>query len=589
MVVLTFGAARDANALPDLVPDIPSISIDYDATVDPDDVIEGCAGGETGRLLIRYGLRTSNVSTDDLEIGNPACPNCASNPGATCGNPLFECSTAHGHAHFDEYVLAELIDEDDNVVALGHKQGFCLLDTECANPVYTCGYQGISAGCADTYAEGLPCQYIDITDLAIPPGAYTVRVTVDPANAIAEDDEGNNTTTIPLVIGAPPPTCPVYTAGDVPIPIPDQSTITSTLTGPAVGVESIRVVGLEGSHTYISDLQFTLKSPSATEVVIVDQVCTNQTGFAFDLSDAATHAIACPPNDGGMYLPSEALGAFQGENASGTWTLQVEDIGNLDVGNLDAWGLEICPQCGNGTLDAGEICDDGNTSDGDCCSADCQLPAPDGTACGDPTHCKVDGTCGSGTCQGAVVSCDPCLECNPPDGCVPPRDALCEGAQPHHTQLTLRKHPTNAARDTLSWTWKGGVPISQSDFGSPDSATDFSLCIYDSEGLKLSSTIPAGGTCGGRDCWREKSKGWYYGGASTPPDGIRRVRLKPGDANQATLKVSGRGTDLSIPDLGLAPHVTVRLKRDDGTPCWQSHFHTPEVNSSKRYKARITP
>src|SRR5262249_26166411 len=30
------------------------------------------------------------------------------------------------------------------------------------------------------------------------------------------------------------------------------------------------------------------------------------------------------------------------------------------------------PVCGNGAVEAGETCDDGNTQDGDCCSATCQ-------------------------------------------------------------------------------------------------------------------------------------------------------------------------------------------------------------------------
>ena len=29
--------------------------------------------------------------------------------------------------------------------------------------------------------------------------------------------------------------------------------------------------------------------------------------------------------------------------------------------------------CGDGTLDGGELCDDGNTNDGDCCSSSCQF------------------------------------------------------------------------------------------------------------------------------------------------------------------------------------------------------------------------
>ncbi len=31
------------------------------------------------------------------------------------------------------------------------------------------------------------------------------------------------------------------------------------------------------------------------------------------------------------------------------------------------------PECGNGIVETGEVCDDGNTVDGDCCSADCML------------------------------------------------------------------------------------------------------------------------------------------------------------------------------------------------------------------------
>ena len=583
------GSARAASALPDLVPDIPSISLDYDATVDPDDVAEGCAGGETGRFLIRYGLRTANVSSDDLEIGDPACPSCAENPGVTCANPLFECSTAHGHAHFDQYVKAELIDEDDNVVALGHKQGFCLLDTECENPVYTCGYQGISAGCADTYAEGLPCQYIDVTGLGIPAGSYTVRVTIDPLNRIPEDDEGNNVTSVPLVIGAPPPTCTVYSATDVPMAIPDQSTIASTLTGPPGTVDSVRVVGLQGTHTYVSDLRFTLISPDGTEVVVMDQACTSDDDFSLDLADAASHAIPCPPTDQGLYLPSESLAVFRGESAAGPWTLRLDDIGHLDTGTLDAWSLEICTQCGNGVVDPGETCDDGNREDGDCCSSDCQAMESDGAACTVESQCLAGGACNAGLCEGAEVSCHPCLTCDPPNGCVPPGDALCEGTWPDFSRFTVRKHPTDPDRDSFSWTWKGGLPVALSDFGAPTSATDMSLCVYDKEGLKMSSTIPAGESCQGDGCWRMRRSGWSYRDPMHANDGIHRVQLKPGDSSKASIKITGRGEDLGMSTLDIENHVTVRLKRDDGTGCWESHYHFPASRTDTRYKAVMKP
>ena len=84
---------------------------------------------------------------------------------------------------------------------IGHKQGFCLLDLECATPQYTCSYQGISAGCADVYGSQLGCQYLDITGIA--PGNYTLRVTADPFARISELDEGDNVVSTPVTIPGP--------------------------------------------------------------------------------------------------------------------------------------------------------------------------------------------------------------------------------------------------------------------------------------------------------------------------------------------------------------------------------------------------
>jgi cysteine-rich repeat protein len=45
--------------------------------------------------------------------------------------------------------------------------------------------------------------------------------------------------------------------------------------------------------------------------------------------------------------------------------------------------------CGNGRLDAGEQCDDGNINDGDCCSANCQLEAAGTSCCDDGEPCTT--------------------------------------------------------------------------------------------------------------------------------------------------------------------------------------------------------
>jgi len=61
--------------------------------------------------------------------------------------------------------------------------------------------------------------------------------------------------------------------------------------------------------------------------------------------------------------------------------------------------------CGNGITTTGEQCDDGNLVDGDCCSANCQIMQPDGTACDDALFCNGTETCLGGTCVHAGNPC----------------------------------------------------------------------------------------------------------------------------------------------------------------------------------------
>ena len=59
--------------------------------------------------------------------------------------------------------------------------------------------------------------------------------------------------------------------------------------------------------------------------------------------------------------------------------------------------------CGDGDLDPGEECDDGNGISGDCCSGSCQNEA-EGDACEDNDVCTPTSTCQSGACIGAAPS-----------------------------------------------------------------------------------------------------------------------------------------------------------------------------------------
>jgi len=74
--------------------------------------------------------------------------------------------------------------------------------------------------------------------------------------------------------------------------------------------------------------------------------------------------------------------------------------------------------CGNGQIDAGEQCDDGNEVGGDCCTALCQYE-PAFSPCSDTNVCTDGDSCnGVGTCvPGPVLDCDDGLFCNGAEAC----------------------------------------------------------------------------------------------------------------------------------------------------------------------------
>ena len=80
--------------------------------------------------------------------------------------------------------------------------------------------------------------------------------------------------------------------------------------------------------------------------------------------------------------------------------------GNVDLALVDQVTITVTfSLCGNGVLETGEQCDDGNTSAGDCCSPTCQYEPAD-TSCGPPTA----DPCTARTCD-AAGACQPLHVC----------------------------------------------------------------------------------------------------------------------------------------------------------------------------------
>lgn len=81
------------------------------------EIQEGCVQGSGERTLLRFDLETPNIGSGDLVLGDPSEQ-----------QNLFEYSPCHNHFHFNSYADYSLENELGAVVAVGHKQAFCLLD-----------------------------------------------------------------------------------------------------------------------------------------------------------------------------------------------------------------------------------------------------------------------------------------------------------------------------------------------------------------------------------------------------------------------------------------------------------------------------
>jgi subtilisin-like proprotein convertase family protein len=143
-------------------------------------------------------------------------------------------------------------------------------------------------------------------------------------------------------------TCATLTSTNVPKTISASSvnTVNSTLAIASGGtITDVDVVGLQGTHTWISDLTVSLKSPALTTVVLFDQICNDENNFNVNLDDAAaTSVFPCPPIGGFTITPLQSLSAFNGQTSTGTWTLTIKDNYAGDGGSLTGWGLKMCIQ-----------------------------------------------------------------------------------------------------------------------------------------------------------------------------------------------------------------------------------------------------
>lgn len=167
----------DCPNQPDLVlrEDIMRNSMTHEFIQNPDQcaVEEGCLRGTGARSIVRFTTHIQNIGQSDYYIGEtPASPQTPSDQ--------FVWDPCHNHWHYRGYAEYLLYGSNGVRTPVGSKNGFCVIDLECAGGgqgKYTCENMGITAGCGDIYDAGLPCQWVDISD--IPADTYTLVMRVN--------------------------------------------------------------------------------------------------------------------------------------------------------------------------------------------------------------------------------------------------------------------------------------------------------------------------------------------------------------------------------------------------------------------------
>ena len=147
---------------------------------------------------------------------------------------------------------------------------------------------------------------------------------------------------------------------NVPLAIPDASSVNSTLAVVPSGTITDANLTVNISHLWDADIQISLAGPTVAAQLLWKNCGSsgdNLTNTVID-NDAAGLAVCTSvggppftgsfqPTDGGSNagttpVPAAgSLNAFDGTDSAGTWTLSVADDSSLITGTLNAWSITL--------------------------------------------------------------------------------------------------------------------------------------------------------------------------------------------------------------------------------------------------------
>jgi cysteine-rich repeat protein len=272
------------------------------------------------------------------------------------------------------------------------------------------------------------------------------------------------------------------------------------------------------------------------------------------------------------------------------------------LASLDHTVTVLRRQCGDGGIDPGESCDDGNFSSADGCDTACRVEpcfrcsgvpstcAPAAGACDDGDPCTVGDACTGGRCTGApAVDGAPCDDGNPcttgdacrsgdcaPSGrmacgacsvcdrevgecvgmagrrCLLPAQTVVDGRDPVILRPPVGRFAPKSGTKALRLRWARDDAESTEGVGDPTGVTAYTVCLLDVSGFQSSpfrydrqrrrvvaeARVPPATECRKKRCWRRTDAGAFV---------YRNAHGKPDGVRKLQLgRTRAGGLDLAV-------------------------------------------
>jgi subtilisin-like proprotein convertase family protein len=139
---------------------------------------------------------------------------------------------------------------------------------------------------------------------------------------------------------------------NVPLAIPDNSSVNSTLNFSVNGTITDANLTVAITHTWNDDIELRLSSPSIAAQVLLNDCGGSGDNTNVTIDQDAAALSTCPTTTitgtilptSGTAAPAPATGsmnAFDGSASGGVWTLNVADDSSICTGTLTAWSLTL--------------------------------------------------------------------------------------------------------------------------------------------------------------------------------------------------------------------------------------------------------